>query len=445
MKHKYILSMLFVSCIIYLMPYSRLFAWDTVNTTISLWINYGFDATIALDDTVFLSWWVFYVNSYSSVLEITASTSSTYTILWDIFWSVSWSWSWAYTQTWSVTLADDWWIISVWWDFVAENNDRVQSNHLNIIVDMTAPTIPTLITPLLWSLLDDAWILFQRTPASDSESWVSHYEIVISTEPSMLNPITFSTSQTSLLINHELLPQWTLYRYIRVFDNVWNHSVSFPSYFVHTVWNNAGWNTFQDLPDNRWIDNDTLYEHDAADWVNNSVSDTEHWSAPDRDTLWWWAHYSCFILNTCTLPDFIQEQNWVTYIYPWIDQEQSIIELITRNNRLYILYNQQQDSHIENHHKKPLMIMSDWIWVDGSILMILPDYLPNTWASLWSLRDHFILIQNHFPHQEIKQQLQIIISFLTPKRYAWLFLFIVLIWYDIDSYNKRYKEFVKKS
>jgi len=72
----------------------------------------------------------------------------------------------------------------------------------NFTYDTTAPTVPNLISPTNNSWLNTAQVIFIWNRSQDSLSGVKEYELQIASDPLFVNPITYTTSDTTLSISN---------------------------------------------------------------------------------------------------------------------------------------------------------------------------------------------------------------------------------------------------
>jgi hypothetical protein len=69
-------------------------------------------------------------------------------------------------------------------------------------LDITAPTVPNLVSPTNNSLLNTTLIIFIWNRSQDNLSGVKEYELQIASNQSFVNPITFTTSDTTLSVSN---------------------------------------------------------------------------------------------------------------------------------------------------------------------------------------------------------------------------------------------------
>lgn len=379
------------------------------DTTVKLSITNAFVWTNSFVDSFFSSWWVLYTNQPIHDINVWATATSTYTVSWDIVTPLSWSGTGTYTSNETITLEWPDWLKILQTDFVSPAGERVQANPLEVYLDTQAPTVPVLLWPTPGSSQSWWWILFTWNNSTDWASGVQEYELIVSTSPAMLSPITFTTTQNSLLVNKNLLPLGDLYWFVKAKDNVWNESVAVPSYFVH--------------------------EKGTTTWKTSSItSGSWNWSNgnnDDDDIVIWNTLYE--------KPD--TDDKWLTYVFTYYDDETvdeektGIIDIIKEQNRLQILVNNKKDERMHS-----VADNEEIIWEQSNTFnsLTLPQYLQQTGVDIWELQYHLSLIAKYFPNETIKNELMKVISSLNLWHWG-VVLFLILLCYDVETWSNRIK------
>lgn len=274
------------------------------NINVQLQIENGFDSFHQWQWSLYSDGTISYTPSPWVDLQVGAVQSAQYTTQWPFVSSpLLWTGSGSFTQTYAITL--------IWPDgiktidslFVStSDNSLSQPDNLLIYLDTTPPSQASLLSTLLYTGLSWVWwswtwsassasplvpteyIRFERLPSSDGWSWLDEYTLYVSQYPSMIDPITFSTSQTSLTVETSLLPTGTLYRYIEATDNVWNSSASVPWFFTLSWGWWWGWQASSvtwsvgNLP-TQWPNNPPSQANDP--WSDSEDTDTEDPDSPE--------------------------------------------------------------------------------------------------------------------------------------------------------------------
>jgi len=409
-------------------------AWETncnewVNLNLSITSNY--QGVSNLWWNFYWSWWVLYTATTLNILELWATATSTYTITWDIYWTPTGSWTWSYTTQQSIELPWPDWLKnlqviyeSAWEPYVTD--------PLNLYLDTTPPTTPNAITPLAGEDIHTEWVFFSWTNSTDWWSWLKEYVLSVSTDPTMSTLISFTTTQSSLLVNEDLLPDWDLYWTVTAIDNVWNQITGIPSFFSAIK---ASFGSSTSI----WTVTNTPYE---TDWApeNDNHTDVENTEILDHNQLpqelllifdEWDEHWL-----EQDLSDNVDQK--VTYIFQ-VDKKPSVIEIIKKNNQIQVLINQlQEDKH--------LVVTTDLISTinDTQWELALPKYLFRKWADLNELQHHLSLLAKYFPDPVIREQLYTAIHYIMPYWRWWAIIFIALLCYDIEIYRRWITNITKK-
>lgn len=220
------------------------------NTEVSVRLYNSYSWSIAFNSGTInrtLSWWSIRVGQPYSLIDTTASSSSTYSISGWIM-SYTGQWSWVYTNPTFINLG---------WEWVhtlqAEFNklwEFVYSNTLTIYTDYTAPSQPittsipdnTLFTASTWSL--------SRSPSTDTWVWLAGYLIYISLNPSFSGIVPLRVTGTNRSFASADLPSATIFYKITAIDYLGHESSSTIHYFhnqTSTLVGN-GWQVYQPLP-----------------------------------------------------------------------------------------------------------------------------------------------------------------------------------------------------
>ncbi len=374
---------------------------------VSLWILNWYSWTIAFIDTYFSSWWILYTANTDHDIEVRADETSNYTLSWDLTSPTTGNWNWNYTNTSWITLQWPDWLKTITWEFINDTSELVIPSNLEIYLDTTPPSSPILYWPSAWSF---AWwdsVLFEWSSSTDSSSWFKEYELVMSLSPTMSSPRSYTTTQTSLLINKELLPSWNIYRYVIACDNVWNQSISLPSYIRQSIFGGSNW--YRPEP---WASSIRPSDIDLPEWV----------------VIW----------DTLYEQTWEDAETWLTYVFADDndDSKQSILEIIKANNEFNIRYNKVSSSFHNaagNWENTNNIVQSENY--DGNLLT-LPMYLSRTWANVDELQYHLWLISKYFPNEEVKVQLKKIIAALSPRQKLSITMILLVLCYDIETYKK---------
>jgi hypothetical protein len=112
-----------------------------------------------------------------------------------------------------------------YWRVRAEDNTGNLSGWSGVRIfrlDITGPTVPNLVYPTNRSLLNTTRIIFIWNRSQDNLSGVKEYELQIASSQSFVNPITFTTSDTTLSVNN--LNNGVYYWRVSAKDNAGNSS-----------------------------------------------------------------------------------------------------------------------------------------------------------------------------------------------------------------------------
>ena len=218
---------------------------NSVNLNITLYNSYSWDINYLSGNLwQFESWWYIYISNLYNQILVSATDSSIYTISGNIYtWSIWW-WSGNYTNIQDIYINS--------WDgekYIQSNFLKIaefyNSNIIKFILDQTAPNKPVIKWPSMWSLQNNI-VTFEWTPSIDTGIGFSGYYIYFSLNPNWPYSKVRVWSDSKYIINSNLLPSWTIYRYIWAIDYLWNESEPVYWYFhnkLPTILNGNSFNT----------------------------------------------------------------------------------------------------------------------------------------------------------------------------------------------------------
>lgn len=221
--------------------------------------------------------WIYITNNIIIPLTLSASTSSTYEILAnDVIVWVSGAWVWNYIQNETVILS--------WWDGLKEIqshyiawNEYLRAEPLFIYKDTMSPTASLPLQPFLWSKENWSSVTFERSASNDIVSSIVQYTLHISDNPSFIWETTFDTSSLLLNVSKNLLPTWTIYRYVSSKDCIWNTIDGVSSFFTTQIPNQTNW---WEIPKTKTYHVDNV----SLKWYTTEVDIVCQWD------IWWYVY-----------------------------------------------------------------------------------------------------------------------------------------------------------
>lgn len=207
--------------------------WIRIVNSYSGWINFSTWQNIVL------SWVNQWINTPLISIDVSATTWSEFTLDWDIN-IVNFSWVGMYT-------------LPVWtqldiWDgpkvihsyFLKDHIEPYQWNDLEIYLDETSPSLPTIIWPLQNTIVNwSVWLSWNNS--TDIWIWFSHYIVHMSLDPGFLGETTVVSSSNSLNFGSGTLPIGTLFWYVEAVDYLWNSVATVPSFFHNQTSSDVSW------------------------------------------------------------------------------------------------------------------------------------------------------------------------------------------------------------
>jgi hypothetical protein len=496
-KNKTIISwnkiyLLLVASIIFSISISSsTYASKKTSSNLSIQVVNTFIANTYFTDTS--DFYITWSNIYTSwsIVDVSFSadkTTSYSTQSWDIVWIYSGSWIDTYIQTHIITLPLWDGIKTIPSQYIALDDEFYTATDLQIIVDTTPPLIALPLSPNLWQTINTNSILFRWKPSTDELSGVKEYTIELSQEPSFSSPITYTSTDTSLQINNNLLPNWTIYRRVKATDFVWNTSV-WPSIFFtkqEIVDTSNRWWTAPEEPifdvDNislRWYTSNIAYvcEGDIRWYVYSNTNlrdidlqiefiweDKTYSYSPTINSIWyyaipidyinsesqmhlpWWiyaiqvkathpaAWTKLYTYNNFIVTDKCSEEQEELIPTPpvlehwvwetYIKNTFDIQRIKDQNTYIKILQNKEKNTEKNVINEDPL-----------SALLQYPDLLQKTWADPRIVLGHLSLLYKFSPDASSKLYLWELIQILQPGWYIWILLLMYLC-YDIELYKK---------
>lgn len=203
-------------------------------------------------------WWDTRTNENTLWIIIWANTWSSYTIT-GVVPTISTLWSGIYQHNHTIVLQSTDWSQTLYGAFMRDTEPY--STTLNLMIDRSAPSIPLLLQPITNSVISSD-VHLSRSPSIDNGIGVSHYRIHLSLDAGFLWETILVTSGTSLYINSNDLPIWTLFWYVEAIDYLWNNSNSIPSFFHHQTYSTID----EDPSDGGWA------------WIWNIDNNNDIWT-----------------------------------------------------------------------------------------------------------------------------------------------------------------------
>lgn len=373
-------------------------------TSLSLQISNSFSAETSLLTTGYVSWWITYISTPHVQVQVHASTGSDFILSGsDIAEIYTGSGTGDYTQT---HFLDIQWSdgIKVIPSTYLKWQEPLTAHPLQVFLDTTPPTQANPMWPGLNELVQDADILFSWWESTDTGAWLDHYLLVISTDPWFSTPFTFPSSNTSIAIDHTLLPTWMLYRYIQAIDHIWNTSIGLPAFFINQSNNYISKWTLSSITRNTSSWNNTWkYLQNTS-----TIDDKEHESANVPDT------------KSYSIREQIRRQNILRYI-------SNRNKKYLASHPIYHLWNGYNNTYGDNVYSQ----------------ITLPWYLAKTWADPHTIQKYLTLLAEWSWNKKIKKQLYTLIHFIQPWRPTGIILITVLLCYDIEIW-KRWQKIQRK-
>jgi len=277
--------------------------------------------------------------------------------------------------------------------FFMRVSEPYHSNILDIILDTTPPSLPTILWPINNSIL--TWIVpFTWTNSSDIGIWLSHYNIHISLDPWFFGETIIPISWNNIDILSSSLPQWTLFWYIEAVDFLWNFIITSPSFFhngQHSIidwWNNnSWWWGYGWWRGYSWEYNNSSNQLTGINiytWKNASWNITEYNTWYDIDQHTWnriWNHQENNSIKDILLWKFRRlttSKRWnisIPTLQEWISEHNSAAiqpDAIMYNNLLWLYY----------YHLNPL-----WYTMNLISRLLIPIYYLVKWLQYCIFRN----------------------------------------------------------
>lgn len=168
---------------------------------------------------------IVYTTTTTPIIEITSDEASTYIITWDLTSPISWSQSNPYTLQTNLSLIKTNAINTIFPVFWKEL-ELLRHKTLQVFVDTSAPTIPTIISPS--NNANRNWsTIISRTPSTDLWAGLKEYIILISTDQLFSTTLYYqTTTNDEQYINTSTFPSGNLYIKILAKDEIANISES---------------------------------------------------------------------------------------------------------------------------------------------------------------------------------------------------------------------------
>ena len=357
--------------------------WVTLSNSYSWSIDY-FDGNI----WQFISWSNIYISNLYNQILVSATDTSIYTISGNTYtWSIWW-WSGNYTNTQGIYISS--------WDgvkYIQSNFLKIaefyNSNVLQFVLDQTPPSKPQITWPSMWSLQQNT-ITFAWTASSDTWVWLSWYYIYFSLNPNWPYTKIRVGSDNQYNINSDLLPSWTIYRYVSAIDYLWNESSPVYGFFHNKLPTILNGNIFH---------NPELAQTDKTkNEVYPKTQDKEH-----------------FVANT----DKVQSECKIH----WYD-DFSDCKAVIENK--YILKNKIYESYFAVK------------WFDED-RWLLPSALPNSWVEYIS-EDQIDNSQYAKLLPKISQDSECMRQYINYSRFPRIIVIILSLYIVYDKTKKNNKE-----
>ncbi len=374
------------------------------NIRLGIYNSYQWSITIQPWEHTVQFWWNTRTNENTLWIIIWASTGSAYTIT-GISPTISTIWSGIYQHNHNITLQSTDWAQTIYGSFI--RNTEPYSTNLNIMIDRSAPSSAFLLQPISNTIISGD-ITLSRSPSIDNGIGLSHYKIHLSLDAWFLGETILITSGTSLVINTNNLPIWTLFWYVESIDYLWNSSNSSASFFHHQTYStidenpsDGGWGGIvtttgnnNNIITNTWNQNTNTWNQTWT--IIQSGSILSSWTIIDSNTTW----NNIIIIQ----PEVENQNNTPTIVSSWDIIDNNISNESIKDNEITNISNKKDnwwssDSEIYNY-----IIVSNSI--DNNSLSI-KEYLINQYQSLslsqkWNLiipDQNIITINNWTPNQ----------------------------------------------
>lgn len=204
---------------------------------------------------------IIYTPTTTPLAQVFSDAASTYIITGDLNSSTSWSQSNPYTLQTNLSLSKTNAINTIFPVFWKEL-ELLTHKTLQIFVDTSAPTIPTITSPNNNANRNGPAVI-SRTPSTDIWAWLKEYIILISTDQLFSTTVYYqTTTNNEQYINTSTFPSWNLYLKILAKDEVANISESqmitvCNKCAIPPSWWGGGWWGFYNPPseptDIQWI------------------------------------------------------------------------------------------------------------------------------------------------------------------------------------------------
>jgi hypothetical protein len=236
-----------LSIIGYHLVEEKSYAYSILPTTVGVRLihSYSWSLTWSIGQNIVFSWSSLRTRQTINSVLVSASTWSSFRLTGDI-WSMTGQWIWSYTIPMNILLSSGDGPKSLQSLFL-KGSEPYDSTMLDILLDQTSPSLPTIIWPQNHVLLSGL-ILLSWTGSVDTGIGVSGYKIHISLDPWFLWKVVIASSWASLSILSSQLPQWTLFWYIEALDFLWNSIKTDPMFFHNGQpslapwwWSGYGW------------------------------------------------------------------------------------------------------------------------------------------------------------------------------------------------------------